>query len=59
MIDTTGHVTGVVFGAALDDPETGFVLTVDQMLGRRPGRARPHGRRLDGALRGVTLRGPA
>ena len=31
MIDTTGHVTGVVFGAALDDPETGFVLTVDQV----------------------------
>ena len=27
MIDTDGNVTGVVFGAALDDSETGFVLT--------------------------------
>lgn len=31
MIDTSGRVTGVVFGAALDDPETGFVLTVAQV----------------------------
>ncbi|HZG91091.1 MAG TPA: MarP family serine protease [Pseudonocardia sp.] len=31
MIDTTGRVTGVVFGAALDDQETGFVLTVAQV----------------------------
>jgi hypothetical protein len=31
MIDTAGKVTGVVFGAAVDDPETGFVLTVDQV----------------------------
>ena len=31
MIDSSGHVTGVVFGAALDDPETGFVLTVNQV----------------------------
>ena len=31
MIDTQGQVIGVVFGAALDDPETGFVLTVDQI----------------------------
>ena len=31
MIDPTGEVTGVVFGAALDDPETGFVLTVGQV----------------------------
>lgn len=31
MIDTSGQVTGVVFGAALDDPETGFVLTVAQV----------------------------
>lgn len=31
MIDTSGQVTGVVFGAALDDPETGFVLTVPQI----------------------------
>jgi S1-C subfamily serine protease len=31
MIDTSGRVTGVVFGAALDDPETGFVLTVPQI----------------------------
>jgi len=31
LIDPTGRVIGVVFGAALDDPETGFVLTVDQV----------------------------
>jgi hypothetical protein len=31
MIDPTGKVTGVVFGAAVDDPETGFVLSVDQV----------------------------
>jgi S1-C subfamily serine protease len=31
MIDTGGRVVGVVFGAALDDQETGFVLTVDQV----------------------------
>lgn len=31
MIDPTGHVTGVVFGAAVDDPETGFVLSVAQI----------------------------
>ncbi|MCW2717764.1 MAG: Colicin production protein [Pseudonocardia sp.] len=31
MIDPQGRVIGVVFGAALDDKETGFVLTVDQV----------------------------
>jgi S1-C subfamily serine protease len=31
MIDTSGKVTGVVFGAAVDDQETGFVLSVDQV----------------------------
>lgn len=31
MIDTAGRVIGVVFGAALDDSETGFALTVDQV----------------------------
>ncbi len=31
MIDPTGKVTGVVFGAAVDDQETGFVLSVDQV----------------------------
>lgn len=31
MITPTGTVMGVVFGAALDDQETGFVLTVDQV----------------------------
>jgi S1-C subfamily serine protease len=31
MIDTAGQVIGVVFGAALDDQETGFVLTVAQV----------------------------
>ncbi len=31
MIDPAGRVVGVVFGAALDDQETGFVLTVEQV----------------------------
>jgi S1-C subfamily serine protease len=31
MIDPDGKVAGVVFGAALDDQETGFVLTVAQV----------------------------
>jgi S1-C subfamily serine protease len=31
MIDPRGRVIGVVFGAALDDSETGFALTVDQV----------------------------
>ncbi|MGI5126413.1 MarP family serine protease [Pseudonocardia sp. CA-107938] len=31
MIDPAGKVTGVVFGAAVDDSETGFVLSVDQV----------------------------
>jgi S1-C subfamily serine protease len=31
MISPDGRVVGVVFGAALDDQETGFVLTVDQV----------------------------
>jgi S1-C subfamily serine protease len=33
MIAPDGRVVGVVFGAALDDQETGFVLTVDQVAG--------------------------
>lgn len=31
LIDTAGRVTGVVFGAAVDDPETGFALTVAEV----------------------------
>ncbi|MHA6797093.1 MarP family serine protease [Pseudonocardia bannensis] len=31
MISPDGQVVGVVFGAALDDSETGFVLTADQV----------------------------
>ncbi|MGD9527982.1 MarP family serine protease [Pseudonocardia sp.] len=31
MIDPQGEVVGVVFGAALDDSETGFVLTSEQV----------------------------
>lgn len=27
LLDTTGHLLGVIFAAALDDPETGFALT--------------------------------
>lgn len=31
LIDLDGHVLGVVFGAAVDDPDTGFVLTADEV----------------------------
>ncbi|MFD8496889.1 MarP family serine protease [Amycolatopsis sp. NPDC059657] len=31
MIDPTGQVIGVVFGAAVEDPETGFTLTANQV----------------------------
>jgi S1-C subfamily serine protease len=34
LIDLSGHVLGVVFGAAVDDPETGFVLTADEVAGQ-------------------------
>lgn len=33
LIDPAGHVVGVVFGAAVDDPETGFALTGQQVAG--------------------------
>ncbi|KOV80559.1 MarP family serine protease [Nocardia sp. NRRL S-836] len=31
LVDPSGRVMGVVFGAAVDDPETGFVLTAQQV----------------------------
>jgi S1-C subfamily serine protease len=31
LIDLSGNVLGVVFGAAVDDPDTGFVLTADEV----------------------------
>jgi hypothetical protein len=31
MVDTNGQVLGVVFGAAVDDNDTGFVLTADEV----------------------------
>ncbi|RJQ74104.1 serine protease [Pseudonocardiaceae bacterium YIM PH 21723] len=31
LIDTNGKVIGVVFGAAVDDPDTGFVLTAREV----------------------------
>ena len=31
LIDTDGRVLGMNFGAAVDDPETGFVLTAKQV----------------------------
>ncbi|BBY13244.1 acid resistance periplasmic serine protease MarP [Mycobacterium marseillense] len=34
LIDLDGHVLGVVFGAAVDDPDTGFVLTADEVAGQ-------------------------
>lgn len=32
LVDVHAHVLGVVFGAAVNDPETGFVLTSDQIV---------------------------
>jgi S1-C subfamily serine protease len=34
LIDLNGHVLGVVFGAAVDDADTGFVLTADEVAGQ-------------------------
>jgi hypothetical protein len=31
MINRAGQVIGVVFGAAVDDDDTGFVLTTDEV----------------------------
>lgn len=31
MVDPQGRVTGVVFGASVEDPDTGFVLTADEV----------------------------
>lgn len=33
MVDLNGHVLGVVFGAAVDDAETGYALTANQVSG--------------------------
>jgi S1-C subfamily serine protease len=35
MVDKDGRVLGVVFGAAVDDPDTGFVLTAQEVLPQR------------------------
>jgi len=34
MISRVGKVLGVVFGAAVDDVDTGFVLTADEVAGQ-------------------------
>ncbi|AKN15912.1 serine protease [Mycobacterium haemophilum DSM 44634] len=34
LIDLNGRVLGVVFGAAVDDPDTGFVLTAEEVSGQ-------------------------
>ena len=31
LVDTSGQVRGLVFGAAVDDDDTGFVLTVAEI----------------------------
>jgi S1-C subfamily serine protease len=44
MVDPNGHVLGVVFGAAVDDTDTGFVLTADEVadeLAAAPGLDEP------------------
>ncbi len=55
MIAPDGQVIGVVFGAALDDQETGFVLTVDQVAAAVARRAPRLTREVDtGRLRRLT-----
>jgi S1-C subfamily serine protease len=34
LVDTDGRVLGINFGAAVDDPDTGFVLTAKQVYGQ-------------------------
>lgn len=34
LIDLDGRVLGVVFGAAVDDADTGFVLTAEEVAGQ-------------------------
>ncbi len=58
MINRQGEVLGVVFGAAVDDAETGFVLTtkeVDHQLGRIGNTAAGRHRHLRYANRGPRL----
>ena len=45
MIDRSGQVLGVVFGAAVDDADTGFVLTAEEVAKQsaRQGRQHPAG----------------
>ena len=44
LIDLNGRVLGVVFGAAVDDPDTGFVLTADEVASSAfQGSATPNG----------------
>ena len=42
VIDATGEVIGVVFGAAIDDPDTGFALTAAEVAETVAGRADRH-----------------
>ena len=39
LFDTDGSVLGVVFASAIDDPNTGYALTAQQVAEARPGRA--------------------
>ena len=57
MIDRQGRVLGVVFGAAVDDAETGFVLTARE-VGAPADQARQHPARRDRCLRYLTA-GPS
>ena len=42
MIDRDGQVLGVVFGAAVDDADTGFVLTADEVADQLARSATPN-----------------
>ena len=33
LVNTAGEVLGVIFGASVDDSETGYALTADEVIG--------------------------
>ena len=50
LINRGGQVLGVVFGAAVDDNDTGFVLTANE-VSRQMAQGGQHGTGADGLLR--------
>ena len=60
IVDSRGHVAGVVFAASVTDAETGYALTVDQVAEAAARRSGPSTRdscaARPGRLRGTELR---